>query len=61
MTIFMDYDWLGLMEKSMKHVPYLPRKATNRFISNETNIQEWIGSQSSENPSNDCLEEIEDI
>jgi len=30
-TIFKDYDWLGLTEKKVKNVPYIPKKTVQKL------------------------------
>ena len=61
MTIFADYDWLRLMEKNMKNLPYVPKKSTARINLDSMDIQAWIARQISESPSNDCLNDLKDI
>lgn len=29
LSIFKDYDWLGLIEKKVKNVPYIPKKTSS--------------------------------
>mgnify|MGYP006946574473 CR=1 FL=1 len=32
MTFFKDYDWLGLLEKKVRNIPYYPRKITKPIV-----------------------------
>ena len=61
MTIFADYDWLRLMEKNMKNLPYVPKKSTVSINLDSMDMQAWITKQISESPSNDCLNDLKDI
>ena len=32
MTFFKDYDWLGLLEKKVRNIPYYPRKINKPIV-----------------------------
>lgn len=42
MTIFVEYDWLGLMEKNMKNLPYIPKKSTIKINPDGMDMETWI-------------------
>jgi hypothetical protein len=48
-TIFKDYDWLGLTEKKVKNVPYIPKKAFQK-LPDPIRFNYWLENVQSELP-----------
>jgi hypothetical protein len=44
LTFFKDYDWLGLIEKKVKNIPYLPKKFQPK-CSESIPVFSWIEHQ----------------
>lgn len=59
MTFFKDYDWLGLMERRIKNIPYYPKKPKNGTKGLSTTLSAWASGQSSSPPVNDTLDNFE--
>jgi hypothetical protein len=59
MSFFKDYDWLGLIEKKIKNVPYLPKKSTPK-CPEPISVFSWIEHQNSLPPPLSILDKIED-
>ena len=41
LSFFRDYDWLGLVEKKVKQIPYLPKVVTPK-CSEPIDVKSWI-------------------
>ena len=59
MTIFRDYDWLGLMQKKLKTVPYLPKK-NQKKSGNEINFDDWLENQKEQPHIDSILKKIDE-
>ncbi len=57
MSFFKDYDWLGLIEKKVKTVPYLPKKVVPK-CPEPISVLSWIEHQHSVLPPFSILDEI---
>jgi hypothetical protein len=60
MTFFNDYDWLGLMERRVKDIPYLPKKL-NKIKPDGIPILVWAKNQEYQTPPNTSLDVVIEI
>ena len=44
LSFFKEYDWLGLIERKVKNIPYLPKKITPK-CSEPIHVSSWIDRQ----------------
>ena len=57
LSFFREYDWLGLIEKKVKNVPYLPKKITPK-CSEPIHVSSWIEHQESNVPPPSILDDF---
>ena len=59
LSFFRDYDWLGIVERRVKNVPYLPKKVQPK-CGDPISVSSWIEYQESVLPPASLLDEFSD-
>lgn len=57
LSFFKEYDWLGLIEKKVKNIPYLPKKITPK-CPEPIHVSSWIDRQESKVPLSGILDDF---